>query len=447
MSHIVNLGLLTVDEYVARRSSTLLQDPHATLDENHEIMTYLSKLDSAYISEIKELAATQLQPLSKNIRMIITIIAYGEGKRIRKTLDNYPLQDLPHDQFEIIILDNHPESVERDNTQEEVENFKIAHPLISVVYAHKIWKKGEYATVGNARKHVFDIALTRIQERGGGATDTILISNDADTLRFETNYLSSILQEFDSQDSVDALGTPANVPFTLIQKPHMYATFNFWDALDEAVFSGEPANLRGVSSAFRASSYSAVGGYNPKAIMAEDLEIGWFLADARNWNPNSVILFKKTKCIQDPRRILMAVANRTPIYEMFAGFVSNPEIRDVDNDVLLSRIPDQLDWEQLEEELNGFWRWRNTGMYKWKQDVFPESFQYAMDKIGVEYEIINNQIRIKKLDQLLLNYQSDFGNTFEVIHSEPRAFDERKQEDIAAYYSSISDGAIAARKA
>ena len=445
MSDKINLGFLKFEEFIQRRSVTLINNPESKLDQKFEVENYLSKLNPGYLNEIESSSLLDTQPLSEKARIIVTIIAYNEGSRIRKTLDNYLNQDIDPSLFEIVILDNHPQSIERDNTFYEVQSFKNNNPSLSIIYAHKVWAEGEYATVGNARKYVFDIATMRVSKRLQAEYETILISNDADTVSLETNYLSSILSEFDTNQTTDALVTLSVVPLSAILKPNLYAVLSLWDALDGYVANREPYNLKGSTSAFRTSIYTAVGGFNSMSKMAEDLEIGWLIADARNWDTNSVIQFKKTKHVQDPRRILMATASRIPVNEMYYDFVAKPEIRNADNDTLLSLIPNSLDWELFQEDADSFWQGRTTGMYKWRGERFTFDFKQAMDKIGAEFEIINDRVRLKKLEKLVLNYTKDFGETITIARSEERKWDPVRQAKMKKFFSSISDSIIAAR--
>lgn len=445
MSDKTNLGFLTLDEFIQRRSDTLIRNPKAKLEQRLEVESYLSKLNPHYIDEIETLSSSNTQPLSEKVRIIVTIIAYKEGSRIRKALDNYVNQDIDPSLFEIIILDNHPQSGERDNTFDEIQSFKNANPSISLIYSHKIWMEGEHATVGNARKHVFDIAVMRTSKLLPSANEIILISNDADTVSLDAKYLSSILNEFDTNQATDALVTLSVVPLSTILKPNLYAVLSLWDALDEFVANGEPYNLKGSSSAFRTSIYAAVGGFNPMSKMAEDLEMGWLIADAREWNPNSVIQLKTTKHVQDPRRMLMATASRTPVNEMYYDFVARPEIRDANNDTLLSLIPNDLDWELFQEDADSFWQGRTTGMYKWRGDRFSSDFKKSMSKIGAEFEIIDNRVKLKDLNKLTTNYEKDFGDTIKIIHSEERRWNPTRQAEMKNFFSSVSDSMIAAR--
>lgn len=446
MKNQTDLGFLTAADFIKRRSATLIDSPSAKLQEEYEVNRYLSSLDHQYSDEVKSLSLSDSQPCHRNVRAIITIIAYNEGSKIRKTLDNYLEQDLDPELFEIIILDNHPHNTEGDNTRSEVENFKKDSPNISVIYAHKTWGADELATVGNARKYVFDIALARLLTLGSREQDTILVSNDADTVSLQDNYLSSIISEFDTNKTVEALVTLSVVPISTLLKPNVYAALSLWDALDEIVADGEPYNLIGRSSAYRASIYSAVGGYNPKGKMAGDLETGFLIADARGWNPDCIIQLKKTRHVQDPRRILEAVATRTPVNEMYYQFVSNPEIRNADNDTLSDLIPNDLDWELLEEDVDSFWGGRMTGMYKWRGTRFESDYAKAMERIGIEFKVVDNRVKITNIDKLLSGYEEFSGGKVAVFHSEPREWDQKRMDAMKEFFFSVTDSAIACRE-
>lgn len=442
----VDLGFLTADEFITRRSSTLINNTKAKLIESFEVESYLQRLEPKYHSEIDELAQIGTKPLANDVREIVTIIAYHEGSRIRQTLNNYVTQDIDPKLYEIIILDNHPCDQDRDDTYIEIENFVRDNPDITITYVHKIWKKDELATVGNARKYVFDIALARLCQRGSNIKDTILISNDADTVELKANYLSSILGEFDSNKEVDALVTLAVVPTSTFRKPNLFAILSLWDSLDEVALEGEPYTLRGCSTAYKASIYAAVGGFNPKAIQAEDLETGFMIADARGWNPKSIIQLTATKQIIDPRRILEAAASRIPVNEMHYKFESRPEVRNANNDQLLALIPDELDWEMLQEDVDSFWAARVTGMYKWRGQRYPSDYKKAMKKVGIEYEIQNGRIKILSVDGLLQNYINVFERPVKIVHSKSRKLDPKRIEDIHRYFSTVTDSAIECRK-
>ncbi len=441
----VDLGFLTADDFVARRSQTLINDPNSTLDEAYEVEKFLSGFSPKYRAEILKLAQVETKPLSKDVRVIVTIIASQEASRIRQALNSYTKQDLPPAKFEIVVLGNHRSDVVSDKTQDEVERFQADNPGIAVVYAHKIWQPDEFATVGNARKYAFDIAFARIHARGRSYKDTIIVSNDADTIDNSTNYLSLISEAFDADSAIEALVTPSGVPVSSIRKPNVYAVLYLWDALDDVIAENEPRNLVGSSSAYRASIYAAIGGFNPSGKMAEDLETGFMIADARGWDPRCVAFLAGARQTTDPRRILESMASRIPINEMYYKFVTSPEVRSANNEELLKMIPDSLDWELFEEDADNFWSGGDTGMYKWRGERFEKDFKTAMDRIGAEYRIEGGRLYLTNIDKLISNYQEEFDTAPEILHSERRSFDSNRLRDIKQFFATVSDSAIDCR--
>ncbi|MDB5163980.1 MAG: hypothetical protein JWS12_598 [Candidatus Saccharibacteria bacterium] len=450
----VDLGLLSAGEYRSRRSNTLIDNPEASLNEEQEIRSYFDNLDPEYAEQIKGLADIDSNPMNPECRMSVTIVAYGEGSRIRNTLEQYASQDIDHNLFEIVLLDNHPDTMPGDNTAQEVAKFKEAHPEISITSAHKTWNENEPATVGNARKYVFDIALARILNRGPNNKNTVLVSNDADILGFEPNYLADILAEFDNHSEEDALVTRMNLPPEAWAKPNLAAAVSLWDMLDRTIAEDdmgqppedrmpEPASLIGRSSAMRASIYAAVGGYNPKATLAEDTELGWMIGDARDWDASRITQFDRTSLTTDPRRYLVAIANRVPISEMFSDFQQNPEIRQMNNNEVLSVIPDAFDWEQFQDDADSFWQSQDTGMYKRLGNRFEPLFRSAMNKLGVQYEIVEGRLVLTNVDGLLTSLAGPDRN-LEVVHSQPRTIDPEAVRDIKKFFSGIPKGVLEA---
>ena len=111
----------------------------------------------------------------------------------------------------------------------------------------------------------------------------------------------------------------------------------------------------------------------------------------------------------DPRRILESVANRIPVNEMFYRFESSPEIRSLNNDELLKRIPDDLDFELLEEDVDSFWGCGDTGMYKWRGSRYVDDFHSAATRLGIGYAVKDQRVFLENIEKLLDNYEADFG--------------------------------------
>lgn len=445
-----NLGLLSADEYVQRRSDTLVNNPEAVLDEKAEIAKYFSLQEQPYTEEIKGLANLS-NPMKSTVKTVVTLIGYGEGSRIKHTLEEYAKQDVDPSSFEIVMLDNHPANVADDNTAIEVADFQQEHPEISVTFAQKVWADKEPATVGNARRYAFDIALARISARNAVISNTVLISNDADAVAIAPNYLGSIRHELESKPYEDGLVTHMDLPAEVLAKPNVAAGFMVLGGLEDSLEAGsveagldkEPVTFIGRSSAVRASVYAAVGGFNPNAILAEDAELSWMIADARNWDAERLGRFDGTTIVTDPRRHLDAIVNKVPFNQMLFDFDKRPDLRQMDNDELLGQIPDALDWELLQDEVNDAWQ-AQYGGYKRFGDRFEPLYKAAMSKLGIEYELVGGSVVLKNVDGLLGLLSKD-GKPIEVVHSEPREYTPELIEELKSFFGALPRGVIEAR--
>lgn len=446
----VNLGLLAASEYLQRRSDTLIDDPEAVLDEETEITKHFARQEQPYVDEIKGLANLS-SPMKPTVRTVVTLIGYDEGSRIKHTLEEYAKQDIEPSLFEIVMLDNHPENVAGDNTAAEVAAFQKEHPEIPVTFAQKVWSDKEPATVGNARRYAFDIALSRISARGATGSDTVLISNDADAVAVAPNYLSSIVHEFEAKPREDGLVTRMDLPDEVLAKPNVAAGFLVLSGLEESLEEGsveeglgkESATFVGRSSAVRASVYAAVGGFNQNATLAEDAELSWMIADARSWDAERVVRFDGTTIVTNPRRHLDAIVNRVPFNQMLFDFHKRPDLRQMNNDEILDQIPDALDWELLQDEVNDGWQAQFSG-YKRFGDRFEPLFKTAMTKLGIEYEIADGSVVLKNVDKLLGLLSKD-GKPIEIVHSEPRVYNPELIQQLKSFFGALPKGAIEAR--
>jgi hypothetical protein len=138
------------------------------------------------------------------------------------------------------------------------------------------------------------------------------------------------------------MGLPAEV----LVKPNVAAGFMVLSGLEESLEAGspeagldkEPITFIGRSSAVRAAVYAAVGGFNPNAILAEDAELSWMIADARNWDAERLGRFDGTTIVTNPRRHLDAIVNKVPFNQMLFDFYRRPGLRQMDNNELLGKI-------------------------------------------------------------------------------------------------------------
>ncbi len=460
-----NLRWLSGKEYSARRSPTLIENPQAQLNEKDEVSRYLNSLEPTYLGQLKGISNQIAKPMSVNCRLSIGIPAYEEGMNIGKTLELYTKQidkdgkSINPELFEITVFDNHPSYVSKDNTKEEVEKFRQAHPEVKIIYVYKQWEPQEPATVGNARKHLTDLTLLRSVQREQQKEELILASNDADTEKIDEHYVIEIIDAFDKNPKVDALTAKFNYPDWALQKPNLLAASRFWSFMARLVETGsvgniserqkEPVGLVGRNAAMRSSIYAAVGGYNSLARNAEDLELGWLINDARNWDPQNIIYLNKAEIVSNPRRSLTAIATKTPVNEMYVDFHKHPEIRTMNNDQLLALIPDDLDLGQLEAETDSWWQSRTKGEYKYLGSRFEPVFRRAMRFLGLDFQVVNDHIKITSADKLMIGISKTFGRDVKVIPKSPSGdIDKpRNEEKINTYASGLTQGLIETRQA
>jgi len=422
-------GLLAGEEYKLRRSQTLIDDPDARLNERNEIMKYFDRLEPSYRKELEAMNDLVGREMSESCRLTINIPAYLEGNNIYKTLEIYTNQKdedgnpLDPNVFELVVLNNHPATVPEDQTQEEIEKFRQDHPEIKVIYLHKQWTAEEPATVGNARKYLLDISLMRNISRPETGLDSILVCNDADAIAVDEHYVSDILGAFKTNPDTDAFSLKWAWPTEALRKPNFYAANFVWDrllhyseyGLTESSDKNEPAQLEARNAAIRSGMYAAVGGFNPQAKNAEDLEMSWLIADARNWNPESVARLDIAQIATNPRRPLSALATGTPLNEMYMSFQSNPEIRTMDNDQLLAMVPDDLDLNLLEKELEGWYQARTRNEFSFLGPQYMPTFAKIMDELGIDFEIVDDHVKITSAERLLDHLSQSSGRNVEVV--------------------------------
>ncbi len=410
-----DMGLLDRALYPSRFSERLKENRESVLDESLEVKEYLEKQSPEYREELEKMDASIGKLMDSERRIVVTVPAYAEGKNIRKMLDFYVNQKdsdgntIDPKLFEIIIVDNHPGSVPKDETQSELEKFRTDHPEINAFYVEKVWSEEE-GGVGAARKYAADLALLRDSKRPAKSGDMIIISADADLDGLTDKYISRTIETFDSNHYIDAAVGKSNLPEEALAKPNIRAAQRFWTTLDRLIArdaEGAPSarqfrspGMIGRNSMFRASIYAAIGGYNPKAKLAEDLEIGWLINEARGHNPDRILYKNSTEVITNPRRFLAAAAQGIPLLKMYGGFHENTEIRRLDNKALLAKIPDKFDVRRFEEDVDALWQASKSSQYGWLGPRFEPLFKRAMGLMGADYEIVEGHVKVTNVDRL-----------------------------------------------
>lgn len=415
------LGWIDRSEYKTRRSKTLSDNPYARLDETQEVSDYLSRMDSGYRRELEKMDEIIAAPMAPETRVVITIPVFGEGKIIRKTLEQYLNQkdkngnSINPNLFEIIVFENDTESRPKDEAEEEIRKFKTDHPEIKINYAYRRWGPDDIAkgvdTVGNARKYNCDLALLRSEKRGNRTGELIIVNNDADLEKITPIYIADIIEEFDKKDYLDTIVGKRNLPEWALKKPNIRAAQRTWEIFDSVMRHGAGTGIPpeervkgwpgfiGENSAMRASIYAAVGGYIPTAKLAEDILLGDMIRAARNYDDRRFEYLNRLETIKNPRRYLMAMASGIPIYHMYGDYHENKEIRNLNIQDLLKIIPDVFDIDIFLKDVDAIWQGRHQ--FGHLGETFGAIFDRTMNFMGVKYKIENDHVVILNADKLI----------------------------------------------
>lgn len=425
------LGWMGRDEWEQRRSKVLRENPTAKLDEAEEVVNYLSRLDPQYRAELEQMNIAMGTPMSTETRAVVTIPAFGEGKIIRKTLEQFLHQKdkdgnpLNPNLFEIIVYENDTETRPKDETEAEIRKFKREHPELNIQYAYKRWTQedinNKVNTIGNRRKYNCDLALLRSSKRTTSPGELIIINNDADLEGISPKYIADVVAEFDSKDHLDSIVGKRDLPDWALRKPNVRAGQRMWEIFDAVMRRGAGKDISpderekgwpgmiGENSAMRASIYAAVGGYNPRAKLAEDQELGYMMRVARNYDDTKFEYLNRLQTVKNPRRYLTYMFLGKPLIEMYNDYHENKDIRALDNQQLLNHISDNFDVARFQLDADGIYQ-KKSDFSHYKNGEFDKIFARMMSFMGAEYVleertdldgVVKTHVKITNTDRLL----------------------------------------------
>lgn len=453
-------GLLAREDYRKRMSSELLENPEMDLSSNDSelVADYLGKESAEYLSEL-EAMNQNLPPMGKDIEVVITVPAYQEGKNIAKTIANYAkLKD--KQLFELVILENHPTSKERDETGAEIEKARLLYPDLNIVHLYKTFE--EKPAIGNVRKYLVDSVLQRKQQ-SGLEKPVVIVSNDADLEDISEDYAKVIASRFRENPKMDAAAGKWDFPAEAFEQfPLMHASQRLWQYFDIAFRNNflKSPSLIGRNSAFRSSAYAAIGGYNENAKIAEDLEIGWLIQDARNYDNERIQYINAAGLVSNPRRAVTTMLSETngekgKIVDQYGDFHVNEDVRNASLEELLADKKDfNLDeFRGQAQAIYDFYSKLKKSQGQWAEDeMVDKSFDRAMRFLGVKYQIENDKVEILDASGLLKGlekfnkkgvnvYEStSLDRNKEVIIDEPANLE--KYEEIVSEYEASGKSSV-----
>lgn len=239
------------------------------------IHKYWEKL--AYMKMIFELRWV-LKPLPEWARVSINIPVSGhqEFVYIYNALFSYSEQGKHLDEyagwntFEINLFVNVPEPTPTnphnwDDTLYEIERFQNQFPHIHINVL-KSQLPTDFLDIGIIRGIVTDVHLLRPWVH----PDHIVISHDADQISLHPLYIKKMIEIFENPNMQIFWGKTTEDPISQLNHPDLFVRERFWQFLSKNHF-----NTPGANSAYRASAYVQVGGYQPvNGKCWEDTDLG-----------------------------------------------------------------------------------------------------------------------------------------------------------------------------
>ncbi len=266
----------------------LLETPDTILNPQKAAEMYLSKQDEHYHHDL-EVLVKDLEPRHPDCKVAVCIPVAGhqESHNIYKTLESYSHQSADPKSFEIVLFVNHPEKdlqgnkLDAKKTIKEIERFKKDHPELKVQYIYKALKR-EDAVIGNIRKILSDTVLLR-EQSAPNERDLILVSNDADNEGLSPKYIENFINKFEAHPEVDSfMGRLDWDPKAYVRNPVLHVGTRLFQYIAmQSRHKGWHIESSGANFAYRASIYAAVGGYDQKSPLAEDVDLGRKIKAAR----------------------------------------------------------------------------------------------------------------------------------------------------------------------
>ncbi|MEK7543928.1 MAG: hypothetical protein AAB557_03605 [Patescibacteria group bacterium] len=392
---------LTKNEYEDRRSPTLA-DSGVKLNQQEELSWYLSTLTEEDRAHLDVLLSQYNSPVPDSIKAVVAIPANKEGQNIYTTLMQYAkqkdLKDAPLDPstYQMVIYDNRVKGSTADATRAEVMRFKNEHPEMNIVYLEHILD--QKPTIGRIRRNLTNSILKRMEQRNPSLPSVAIISNDADSVNIPDRYVATVMDTFNHNARLDAITGRYDFPQEVYKNyPVLFATERAWQLMDAIVRHNEQSGvpqLMGANSAVHSGTLAAIGGYNPKSTLGEDLEVGWMIQAARKSDPTRFHFSNALKLETDPRRAIYKYLQGAGLLDRYTDFADNTDIRGLSWQEMATRAEEAYSREKLAESLS---RMRNE-LYPWLKKSNPEAldryFKRAMDFLGITFEIDNEKVMI-----------------------------------------------------
>ncbi|HVI69673.1 MAG TPA: hypothetical protein VM581_04410 [Magnetospirillaceae bacterium] len=290
-----------VAKWLRNLSPRLRSNPEAKLNVVDELRWYFGRHSAGYRGELARRIGRNpnLAAMNPDTKLMINIPVAGafESGNIYRTLSLYKDQDpTALDQTQFVLSVNWKEGADTSKVQDtiaEIERARRDFPQLQISYFTEIWQQ-EFvdarggAIYGTVIKSLYDTSLWAIaatNNRTGGTTDPLVVTNDADAKAISRNYLRQLIRSREGNPDADVLmGKIHWGSESFKDYPGYGVVSSFFMLLEDRVRDMHqtiaPASW-GPNSAFAASSMAAVGGVNGDMGAGADSELGKRIIAAR----------------------------------------------------------------------------------------------------------------------------------------------------------------------
>lgn len=320
-----NIGTITFCDLKGTDSVT---HPEIDRDPSNSIAHYLKCFPKSTMQSL-QLVQENLARMSPNclVSVCMPMAAHEEENNIYRTLLSLTQQTLPLENFEVVILANHPDrnksnsQILPDNSISEIERFKKDFPQVNVTYDYVVFEK-QFAKIGYVRSFLTDVVLLRHLERNL-KEDHIILSADSDSHGYHKEWLADYIKTFQNNPDVEAIGGKLAWSASHCSKSPLLLFNVLAERMIESVFSlrNETVSGPGTNFAFRASSYCHASGYNHESSCGEDVNlrrrIEKFRAGSTKYR-GVIAGSPKTTCYTSARRALGAISQNKSLCEQWS---------------------------------------------------------------------------------------------------------------------------------
>lgn len=334
---------------------------------------------------------------------------FFEGENIHGIVKNFLESKLPIDERILIIFLNGKET-DDDTVSTIIDSYKEENSKENIVLLKHVWRKDAPISMGMIRAIPVEF-IRRVLSAKNIKTNPLIVSNDADSVRFSKNYLENLKRDIGddqfggsiSRFELSGVNFLYDINIVLGEIDRSIRSFGLEE--DENSFKRNYIYPGGSNMVFRLENYP---GYNLTKNKGEDTDLCIKLEDAG-------VQFKylnNSKVFTNPRRIINNFNNKKFFHESWKGWDNTGDIGR-ENNVLEERI---FSVEEVVNYLNQYFSNRLYYLYnkdyhkndivtfaKYSNSYVKKIIKYLrifLHSAGIDsYEYIINEINFQNIEK------------------------------------------------